>query len=627
MNNQYDVIVIGGGHAGCEASLACARMGMDTMLLTMNIDQIAQMSCNPAIGGLAKGHLVREIDALGGEMAKCIDATGIQFKVLNMSKGPAVRGHRAQADKLLYKSKMRQTLEDTPGLAIRQGQVKEFLVQDGAAKGVLTELGERISAKAVILCSGTFLNGLIHIGLTQIPAGRAGESPAIGLSDNLRKLGFTIGRLKTGTCPRLDRDTIDFSQTQIQPGDEVPQKFSFFSKGIEQAQTPCHMTYTNEETQRVIEGSLDRSPLYTGIIKGVGPRYCPSIEDKVKRFPEKRRHQIFLEPEGLTTKEIYPNGLSTSLPVDVQVNFLRTIPGLQNVEIMRPGYAIEYDYAPPTQLYPTLETKQIQGLYFAGQINGTSGYEEAAAQGLIAGINAAMKIRQKAPIILTRLNAYIGVLIDDLVTKGTEEPYRMFTSRAEFRLLLRPDNADSRLCKIGYEAGLLSEENYRQFLDKEKRIINAISKLKKTRIFIVSGGSQDEKSQPVTASTGRIAAWDYIKQPEADLSRQEINEALQGLSGEEVESLEIECKYEGYISRQEKLHAKTKKSEDKLFPVGFDFLLAPGLSEEVREKLNRIKPLSLGQASRISGITPAALSILHIYLEKMTRERRSPGMD
>ncbi len=622
MIKSYDVIVIGGGHAGCEAGLACARMGLATMLITINIKQIGAMSCNPAIGGLAKGNLVREIDALGGQMAKCIDSTGIQFRILNSSKGPAVHGLRAQADRHLYQNEMLTTLKTEPNLTLVEGIVDSCVIENSKITGVKTGAGDVINAKAVVLCSGTFLKGLIHIGLEQTHAGRTGEAPADRLSDNLRELGFEIGRLKTGTCPRLDCDTIDFSKTEVQPGDENPAPFSFFSNGIKQRQVACHITHTTEETQRVIENNLERSPLYTGVIEGVGPRYCPSIEDKVKRFPEKRKHQIFLEPEGLTTNEVYPNGLSTSLPIDVQLKFLQTIPGLENVEITRAGYAIEYDFCPPTQVYPTLETKKIKGLFFAGQINGTSGYEEAAAQGLIAGINAVAYVKEIEQLVLTRQNSYIGVMIDDLVTKGTSEPYRMFTSRAEFRLLLRHDNADLRLCDIGHKIGLLDETSYAIFNQKRERIEKEIDKLSRTRIK----PSDANKNGMEVALGGKIPddgilLSNLLKRPGVTLHDLPRYDPPNDFSSVEKEQVEITFRYEGYIKRQEKLVAKTMQSENKAFPPDFDFSQTPGLSNEVREKLLKIKPLNLGQASRISGVTPAALSALHIYLTKYSTGR------
>jgi len=479
---HYDVIVVGGGHAGIEASLACARIGDPTLLITQKVEQIGYMSCNPAVGGLAKGHLVKEIDALGGEMAKATDETGIQFRQLNTGRGPAVRSSRAQVDRQEYRLQMKRTVESQKNLTIKEATVEEILTDGNQIIGVKTDLNETIQTKTLILAPGTFLNGLIHIGLTRFSAGRMGDPPSISLSESLKKLGFRMGRLKTGTTPRLDRQTIDFSQLTPQYGDEPPIPFSFTTEKIETDQVPCYITYTNLTTHEIIKSGLDRSPLYCGIIKGIGPRYCPSIEDKVVRFADKKRHQIFLEPDGRNTNEIYPNGISTSLPLDIQIRMLRSIKGLEEVEIIRPGYAIEYDFVDPTELKPSLETKKIRGLFHAGQINGTSGYEEAAAQGLMAGINASLTIRGEEPLILKRSDAYIGVLIDDLVTKGTAEPYRMFTSRAEYRLHLREDNADLRLREIGYEVGLMKKEDYQIFLEKKVAIEKTLSRISEVRV-------------------------------------------------------------------------------------------------------------------------------------------------
>ncbi|MDH5769380.1 MAG: tRNA uridine-5-carboxymethylaminomethyl(34) synthesis enzyme MnmG, partial [Nitrospirota bacterium] len=494
-DHDYDIVVIGAGHAGCEAALASARMGFSTCLFTINLDTIAQMSCNPAVGGLAKGHLVREIDALGGEMAKVTDKTGIQFKMLNMSKGPAVWSLRAQADRVLYRLSMRRVVEFQKNLDIKQALIEKIIVEEGKVKGVLTSLGIFYETRAIVVTTGTFLKGLIHIGLENFSAGRAGEFPSVGLSDSLRELGFKMGRLKTGTPPRLDAKTIDFSKTEPQYGDDPPQPFSYSTEKITNPQLPCYITYTNKETHKIIFGNLDRSPLYSGRIKGIGARYCPSIEDKVVRFAERERHQVFLEPEGLETKEYYANGIPTSLPYDVQVKLVRTIPGLEKAEIMRPGYAIEYDFVYPTQLKHSLETKLIDGLFLAGQINGTSGYEEAAAQGIMAGINASLNLQGGEPLILGRHEAYTGVLIDDLITKGTNEPYRMFTSRAEYRLLLRHDNADLRLMNKGYEIGLLGKEVYQKFQEKKRLIDEELQRIKKIRIKIEGADKSESLEQ------------------------------------------------------------------------------------------------------------------------------------
>jgi tRNA uridine 5-carboxymethylaminomethyl modification enzyme len=613
----FDVIVVGAGHAGVEAALASARMGAKTLCLTLNLDAVAYMPCNPSVGGPAKGIVVREVDALGGEMARNIDKTHIQMRMLNTGKGPAVRALRAQADKYLYQHEMKKTMENTENLTLRQGMVERLIMEDGVCKGVITKTGAEYEAKAVVLTTGTYLRGKIIIGELAYESGPNNMAPSINLSYHLQELGFDMVRFKTGTPPRVNSKTIDYSKTEIQPGDDVPRAFSYETTEYITDQLPCWLTYTGDETHQLINGNLHRSPMYSGMIEGTGPRYCPSIEDKIVRFNDKPRHQIFLEPEGKNTEEVYVQGLSTSLPEDVQKKILATIPGLEKAELMRAGYAIEYDAIVPTQLWPSLETKKVSGLFTAGQLNGTSGYEEAAGQGLMAGINAALKVKGKEPLILDRSEAYIGVLIDDLITKGTNEPYRLLTSRAEYRLLLRHDNADLRLTKKGFEIGLIPQERYERFEEKKAQISMEIERLEHVSIKPSEDVQQVLADAQSSALKEPMTAANLLKRPEVTYPViQRLAPAETSLSETVSEQVEIQVKYAGYIDKQLAQVERMRKMENKKLPVDLDYMAINGLATEAKQKLHEVRPLSVGQASRVSGVNPADISILLIYLEQ-----------